>query len=283
MHSKPKIFWIDAVGCNGCSHSFFNYEEFDNFLNDFEIIYHPLLYFDNFNEDFDILIIEGAIKKNFIRNGKDLISLIKRLILKAKIVISLGTCSSYGGIFGEGIIFNKDKKGMFYKCKDKIINIPGCPPHPNWLSYILYMIKENKKILLDEFNRPKEIYAFTSHAGCSRNEYFEWKIDSKNFGEKEGCLFYIQGCQGPFTHSSCNRDLWNGVNSKTRAGTPCFGCTESTFPKNNLFKTETFMGMPANIPLGVSKRAYFTLTGIAKSLTNERLNKKLFEYEDENK
>ncbi len=24
---------------------------------------------------------------------------------------------------------------------------------------------------------------------CVRNEYFEWKIDTKNFGEKEGCLF----------------------------------------------------------------------------------------------
>jgi len=36
-------------------------------------------------------------------------------------------------------------------------------------------------------------YTFTSHARCIRNEYFEWKIDSKNFGEKEGCLFYIQG------------------------------------------------------------------------------------------
>ncbi|MEO1959178.1 MAG: hypothetical protein ABGX23_06460 [Nautiliaceae bacterium] len=32
-------------------------------------------------------------------------------------------------------------------------------------------------------------------------------------------------------HSSCNKILWNEVNSKTRAGTPCFGCTGPTFPK----------------------------------------------------
>jgi len=37
------------------------------------------------------------------------------------------------------------------------------------------------------------------------------------------------------------------------------------------------MGIPANIPLGVSKRAYLTLAGIAKSLKNERLEGKLID------
>ncbi len=181
-------------------------------------------------------------------------------------------------------MFNKQDKGKFYKCRDKIINLPGCPPHPEWIVYILNMLSENKNIPLDELNRPKEIFSYTSHMGCSRNEYFEWKIDAEDFGMKEGCLFYIQGCQGPFTHSSCNKTLWNEVNSKPRAGTPCFGCTESSFPKKNLFATDTFMGIPANIPLGVSKRAYLTLSGIAKSLKNDRLSKKLIEYncEDNN-
>ena len=62
---------------------------------------------------------------------------------------------------------------------------------------------------------------------------------------------------------------------------PCFGCTEKTFPKVGLFETETFMGVPANVPLGVTKRGYLTLAGIAKSLKNERLEKKLFRYENE--
>jgi hydrogenase small subunit len=186
-------------------------------------------------------------------------------------------------MFGKGLMFNKDKEGKFYKCKDKIINIPGCPAHYEWLVYVLDMIYENKKILLDELNRPKEIFSFTSHSGCSRNEYFEWKIDAEDFGKKEGCLFYEQGCQGPFTHSNCNRILWNEINTKPRAGTPCFGCTENNFPKIGLFETETFMGIPANIPLGVSKRAYLTLSGIAKSLKNERLSKKLWECDENNK
>jgi len=275
MHSKLKIIWIDAVGCNGCSHSFFNFS-LDLFFDEFSLLYHPILDTDEFEvKECDILIIEGALRDNFVRLGFELNSLITELFCKSKKVIALGTCAVFGGIFGEGVLFNKEKKGKFYKYKEKVINIPGCPIHPEWLAYVLNMLKENKEIRLDEFNRPIEIFAFTSHSGCSRNEYFEWKIDAEHFGVKEGCLFYIQGCQGPFTHSNCNRVLWNEVNSKTRAGTPCFGCTEPNFPKEELFKTETFMGIPANIPLGVSKRAYLTLSGIAKSLNNERLNKKI--------
>ncbi len=281
MHSKPKLIWIDAVGCNGCSHSFLNYTELEEILKKYELLYHPLIDTEEFKiRDCDVLIVEGALKSNFTRLGYELQNLITSLFSSAKKVIALGTCAVYGGIFGEGLVFNKTSKGKFYKCKDKVINIPGCPAHPEWLAYVLNMIFEDRKIKLDSENRPVEIFSYTSHMGCIRNEYFEWKIDAESFGTKEGCLYYFQGCQGPFTHSSCNKILWNEVNSKPRAGTPCFGCTESTFPKKNLFKTETFMGIPANIPLGVSKRAYLTLAGVAKSLKNERLSKRLIEYGD---
>jgi len=279
MPSKPKVIWIDAVSCNGCSHSFLNLSYADVLLEKIDLLYHPLLDTPPFEmTDCDILIIEGAIK-NIKKFDTDLISLIEGLFIRANKVIALGSCASFGGMFGEGLIFNKQNYGKFYTCKNKVINLPGCPTHPEWLGYVLEMLINKRKIILDEENRPKEIYSFTSHSGCVRNEYFEWKIDSEDFGVKEGCLFYNQGCQGPFTHSSCNKILWNEISSKPRAGTPCFGCTERTFPKNNLFKTDTMMGIPAKIPLGVSKRAYLTLAGVAKSLKNERLEKRLFEYE----
>ncbi|NPA81553.1 MAG: hydrogenase, partial [Epsilonproteobacteria bacterium] len=43
---------------------------------------------------------------------------------------------------------------------------------------------------------------------------------------------------------------------------------------------KTYMGIPANLPLGVSKRAYLTLTGIAKSFKIDRLNRNIFEDEE---
>jgi len=279
MRSRLKVLWIDANTCYGCSHSFLNYREFSSLFKKVDFLYQPVFYSDDFKiQKSDLLIVEGALKSNFPRLGFALNELVSKLFFKAKKVLALGTCAVYGGIYGEGVVFNKDQKGRFFKCKDKVINLPGCPPHPDWIAYVINMVAENKKIELDEFNRPKDIFSYTSHMGCTRNEYFEWKIDSQDFGTKEGCLFYLQGCQGPFTHSSCNKVLWNEINSKPRAGTPCFGCTEPSFPKNGLFVTDTFMGIPANIPLGVSKRAYLTISGIAKSLTNDRLNKKLIDY-----
>jgi len=275
---KTKILWIDAIGCNGCSHSFFNLSYIKPLLTKIELLYHPLLQSKDFKpQQSDILIIEGAIKKDFLKFNQNLIDILNTLINTTNKIIALGTCSSFGGMFGQGIMFNKNKQGLFHNYKDKIINIPGCPIHPEWLGYVLDSLIHNKKIELDDKNRPKEIYSYTSHSGCIRNEYFEWKIDIKEFGYKEGCLFYNKGCQGPFTHSNCNKILWNECNSKPRAGIPCFGCTEETFPKQNLFFTETMMGIPSNIPLGVSKRSYLTLAGIAKSLKNERLEKRLLD------
>ena len=279
MRSKLRVIWIDAVTCYGCTHSFLNYKEIASLFDKVDFHYHHMFVSDELKIDTsDLLIIEGALKKNYSRMGYSLNELISKLFFKAKKVLALGTCAVYGGIYGEGLMYYKHEKGRYHKCRDKIINIPGCPPHPDWIAFVMDMIAENKEIILDEFNRPKEIFTYTSHSGCTRNEYFEWKVDAEEFGTKEGCLFYFQGCQGPFTHSSCNKVLWNEVNSKPRAGTPCFGCTEAGFPKEKLFQTDTFMGIPANIPLGVSKRAYLTISGIAKSLTNERLSEKLIDY-----
>ncbi|MEF3191590.1 MAG: hypothetical protein K6347_03425 [Campylobacterales bacterium] len=73
------------------------------------------------------------------------------------------------------------------------------------------------------------------------------------------------------TLGGCNATLWNGINSKTRAGVPCFGCMAYDFPRHGLFETKKYMGLPDEMPLGVSKRAYFTMAGVAKSFRHERL------------
>ncbi|MGK0255737.1 MAG: Ni,Fe-hydrogenase I small subunit, partial [Arcobacteraceae bacterium] len=140
-----------------------------------------------------------------------------------------------------------------------------------------YAIKNKIDLKLDEYLRPKEYFAYTIHNGCTRNEYFEYKVDDHNFGKKEGCMFYDHGCQAPFTHGSCNKILWNEVNSKTRAGQPCMGCTEPDFPKSNLYETKKNMGIPAQLPLGVDKRTYLTLAGITKAFTINRLEKDIFD------
>jgi len=89
-------------------------------------------------------------------------------------------------------------------------------------------------------------------------------------------MFYDHGCHAPYTKGSCNKILWNEVSSKTRVGTPCFGCTEFDFPSFNFFKTTKYMGIPAKLPLGVNKRAYLTHTGVMKAFKISRLEEDLY-------
>jgi len=114
--------------------------------------------------------------------------------------------------------------------------------------------------------KPSNSYTQT---GCTRNVHFAYKASTAKFGQRKGCLFYDLGCRGPMTHSSCNRILWNRVSSKTRAGMPCLGCTEPEFPffdlkPGTVFKTQTVMGVPKELPPGVNKKDYALLTMIAK-------------------
>jgi hydrogenase small subunit len=288
---KVKLLWLSGIACNGNAHSFLNYPYLSQFMDRFEFIYHPIIeskytLIDIINQDLDcdILLIEGAISIEYQKDSTSIYDIIKKYSKNAKKIITVGTCASFGGIFREsgyfeatGLHFDRDKEiDDFQDIKSKTISISGCPIHPEILANTLYSIQKEIQIKLDNLLRPKEFYSYTVHNGCTRNEYFEYKIDNHNFGEREGCMFYEHGCQAPYTHGSCNKILWNEVNSKTRVGLSCMGCSEPTFPKKNLFTTKKNMGIPQELPLGVAKRVYLTLAGVTKAFKIKRLEERLF-------
>ncbi len=302
------LLWLQGLTCNGNTQSLLNAEDpsFYDLLEKVELLYHPSISYDvdilkvindikNNKIPLTFLVVEGAITsdKRFCRLGDYSISeVINLLKLKADYIIAVGNCASFGNIpslFDKnpdvtGLQFRfTEKEGLLHpEFKSKkgypVINITGCPVHPSWFVLTVLNLFYDRPVILDDFNRPKELYMYLTHDGCTRNEYFEWKEEMEEFGHKEGCLFYNQGCRGPLTHSSCNRILWNSRSSKTRAGMPCLGCTEFDFPlRENYFETKKNMGIPEDIPLGISKRAYITITGVAKTLKNDRVSKKLEE------
>lgn len=294
-NNKPTIVWFCAITCNGNTHSLLssNSNRFEQFLDSFELIFHPSLVVDktledilNSKEKIDFLLVEGAISSNekfFTISNDTTLNHLNNLASKSKYIISVGSCASYGGVHAKfeesskiaGVLDFLDEK-IKANLSHEIVNLTGCPVHPEWILQTLFTLKTFSKIALDEQNRPKELYSNLAHHGCTRNEYFEWKVEG-DFGQKEGCLFYNQGCRGPMTHSSCNKILWNEVSSKTRVGMPCIGCTEFDFPKDDMLETKKHMGIPFEVPTGISKRAYFTISGVAKSFTIDRLHKKLMD------
>ncbi|WP_457638826.1 NADH-quinone oxidoreductase subunit B family protein [Persephonella sp.] len=302
------LLWIQGLSCNGNTQSLLNAEAptFYELFSKIKLLFHPSISYrqklstiikklEKGEEQLDFLVIEGAVSsdRKFHRTGRyTSADILKILAPKANYIIAVGNCASFGNIpalfEGSSDIYGvqfkfKEKKGFLppdFKTKSgyPVINISGCPVHPAWFTQTVTALLEGREIKLDSFNRPKELFMYLTHDGCIRNEYFEWKVESEEFGHKEGCLFYNLGCRGPMTHAPCNKILWNRTSSKTRAGMPCLGCTEFDFPlRENYFETKKNMGIPEEVPLGVSKRTYITITGVAKTLKNERVSKKLEE------
>ncbi len=290
---KPRLLWLQGVTCNGNSHAFLNLPSLPALLERFELLYHPVLPSVRTLEEIvrcedacDVLVFEGAFDPLLERAGMPVTRLLAHYGRTAAHIVTAGSCASYGGIFklsaperNSGVAFDGENPGGPLEAAEraKVVALPGCPVHPEWLGYTLTMLSEGRSVAVDALARPRELYSHLAHHGCTRNEYFEWKVDAKGFGLREGCLYYEQGCRGPMTRASCNRTLWNDVSSKTRIGTPCFGCTEPDFPRSDFFRTKTNMSIPADVPLGVPKRTYLTVAGVAKSFHIKRLESRLID------
>jgi uptake hydrogenase small subunit len=242
----------------------------------------------------DILVYEGSIVRGPKGTGtmnyfcdRPMQDWVRELAAVAGYVVAIGDCATWGGIpavppnpsESTGMQFHKKDKGGFlganYKSKGglPVINIPGCPAHPDWITQILVAISTGriKDVLIDEYHRPKTFFTDFVQTGCPNTISFAQKVDG-GFGRRGGCLFYEVGCRGPMTRASCNRILWNRHSSKTRANHPCLGCTEPGFPhhdlvKGSVFKSLKYLGfLPQDVPAGTSKLAYYTRAGFEKVL-----------------
>jgi len=303
------LLWLQGGACSGNTMSFLNAEEPSacDLVTDFgiNIIWHPSLGMElgeNLQKllrdcvsgtlPLDILVFEGTVINAPSGTGewnrfagRPMKAWLKELAAVAHYVVAVGDCATWGGIpatapnptDSAGLQFLKKARGgalggnFVAKSGLPVINIPGCPAHPDWISQILVAVATGRvhDIKLDDLQRPRTFFATFTQTGCTRNMHFAWKVSATEFGQRKGCLFYDLGCRGPMTHAPCNRILWNRQSSKTRAGMPCLGCTEPEFPffdlaPGTVFKTQTVMGLPKELPGGVDKAGYIKVTAAAK-------------------
>ncbi|WP_373079528.1 hypothetical protein [Zhongshania sp.] len=303
------LLWLQGGACSGNTMSFLNAEEPSvcDLVTDFgiNILWHPSLG-EELGEavvnklhacisgelPLDIFVFEGTVINGPDGSGswnrfagRPVKDWVNDLADIADYVVAVGDCASWGGIpatapnptDSEGLQFLKKAHGgalgTDFKSKAglPVINIPGCPAHPDWISQILVAIATGRasEIALDDLQRPKTFFTSFTQTGCTRNMHFSYKVAATEFGQRKGCLFYDLGCRGPMTHSPCNRILWNRQASKTRVGMPCLGCTEPEFPffdlaPGTVFKSQTVMGFPKDLPAGIDKIGYMKLTAAAK-------------------
>jgi hydrogenase small subunit len=161
---------------------------------------------------------------------------VTELAQDALAVIAMGTCAAFGGIPAAAPNPTKaqpvkkvfEAKGI----KKPLVNIPGCPPHPDWfVGTVASIIMKGLPTAddLDDLLRPKAFYGKLIHENCPRRAYFDEGKFAKKFGD-EGCLYEL-GCKGPITYADCPLRKWNsGTNWVIGAGAPCNGCTQPEFP-----------------------------------------------------
>ncbi|MEI7832677.1 MAG: twin-arginine translocation signal domain-containing protein [bacterium] len=240
----PSVLWLTGAGCSGCSVSFLNristdapHTAGDVLIESINLAYHPTLMSATGNQAVDvlqkvykegnyILVIEGGVPTAFdgksciawTYNGEQVtfkdavISLAKR----ASNVVCIGTCASFGGVTAAppnptGV------KGVPAVIGTETVNIPGCPPHPDWTVWAIVQLLLNKPITKDVNGRPMEIYGITVHRQCPRRG-------------TDICLEDL-GCKGKRTYANCPKIGWNNkVSWCIDANAPCQGCTDPTYP-----------------------------------------------------
>ena len=261
------VVWLQGAGCTGCSVSVLNAvsPRIQNLLLDelvpghqLNLIFHATVMAGQGEPVIEVLkdaeknrkggyvlVVEGAIPTaedgaygsigEIYGKHVTIEQSVADLGKNAMLVIALGTCAAFGGIpaakpnptlcKGVKTIFNE--KGI----DTLVVNVPGCPPHPDWFTGTISVIMFSGvgALELDQLARPTFIYGKLIHENCPRRADF----DKGKFAEKlgdAGCLYKL-GCKGHYTYADCPLRQWNnGVNWCVKAGSPCLACVEPEFP-----------------------------------------------------
>jgi hydrogenase small subunit len=262
------VIWLQGGACSGCSVSVLNLvsPSVKNVLIDellpgkhISLRYHPTVMagsgelaldiLDSTGRDHPgnyVLVVEGAISTKddgvYCVLGEDggreqpLVERVESLARDALAAVALGTCATFGGIPAappnpSGCISLQalfDIRGI----DTPLINVPGCPPHPDWFAGTLVQLMLRglpSSEDLDVHRRPLLFFGGLVHEQCPRRADFDEGKFAKRLGDP-GCLYEL-GCKGPITHADCSIRLWNhGTSWCIGAGSPCHGCVEPGFP-----------------------------------------------------
>ncbi len=278
-----------------------------------DILWHPAISLETGRQVTDILkkIVDGQTKLDIFclegavingpngtgrfhmlsdGSGRAMMDLITQMSQIADYVVGVGSCAGFGGVTSAGdnhveacgLCFDGEQNGgllgssFVSKSGLPVINIPGCPIHPDWVTETLLQIAAGQMSIdvLDHFNRPHSISGNLVHHGCERNEYYEYKASAEKLSEL-GCMMENLGCKGTQAAGDCNKRVWNGFGSCISGGFPCIACTEPGFeePGHPFVETPKIAGIPVGLPADMPKAWFVALASLSKAATPRRLRK----------
>ncbi len=308
------ILWLQSGGCGGCSMSVLNAESPDLFsslkFNGINLLWHPsfseasmeeflelLSGIENGDIRLDALCLEGSVMRGpngtgrfhmLSGSGRPMSEVLQSLSRRAQYTVAIGSCAAFGGITMSG---NNPGEacGLQYEGKLRggllgahwqspadfpVINIAGCPTHPNWVIETLSQLAmgELSHADLDDLQRPRNYTDHLVHHGCTRNEYYEFKASAEQPSDL-GCMMEHMGCLGTQARADCNTRLWNGEGSCIRGGYACINCTAPEFeePGHSFTETPKLAGIPVGLPTDMPKAWFVALASLSKAATPARL------------
>ncbi len=268
--ARPPVLWLQGQGCTGCSVTLLNTVNpsiADVLLKIISLEFHPTVMAGEgegainhmnavaaANKGKFFIVVEGAVpveaKGRYCVIGEaqhkeiTMVDALKDLAPNAAAVLAVGTCAAFGGIpAAKGSATGAMSVSAFLKknnIKTPVVNISGCPPHPDWIvgtiAVALQLVKEKGLEaglgevvkLLDKEGRPVPFYGESTHEGCPHLKDYDAGKMCPTFTQKSGCRYDL-GCKGPSANCDSFKRKWNGVNWCVDNAT-CIGCTESDFP-----------------------------------------------------
>lgn len=196
-----------------------------------------------------LLVVEGAIPNGpngsgryFTLGDEPLKAVFSRAAANADAIVAVGTCAAFGGISaaarsvtdarGVGYTGSSRFKGILGELgmKKDVVNVPGCPAHPDWLLLTLADLVTGAPVATDDYRRPAAFFdPEPIHTTCPRRGFYD--VGRRDGGFAEGHCLYDRGCKGPVAYADCPTRRWNGGgNMCTQAGGPCIACAEPGFP-----------------------------------------------------
>lgn len=308
------ILWLQSAGCGGCTMSLLCAEAPNvmDLLEGagLSFLWHPALSeasghevrsilqdIENQTLPLDILCVEGSILRGpngtgrfqmLSGTGRSMLDWLTSLAPLARHVVAVGTCATYGGVTsaGEnpadavGVQYDGAELGSAldatFRSKSglPVINIAGCPTHPDWVTETLMLLAQDAltEDRLDGYGRPRFYADHLVHHACPKNEFYEYKASATELSEM-GCMMEHLGCVGTQAVGDCNIRTWNGEGSCTRAGYPCINCTAPEFeePGHGFTETLKFAGIPVGLPTDMPKAWFMALASLSKAATPARI------------
>lgn len=256
---RPRMIWLQGAGCDGCAVSFLNSvaeATADQVLTGVaDVRFQSNLMAaagDLAVSAADaaaatpgyVLVVEGAVPVGaagrycVLWPGMTMHDAVVQYAANAGFIVAIGACATFGGMSG-GAPDPTGARGVgeVLGGGDRLVNLPGCPCHPDWLVGTLgYLIAHGHLPPLDAHRRPLAYFGRRVHDTCfKRREYCGVGVLAPELGE-DGCMELL-GCKGKHTSADCAIRQWNspaagrsGVNWCVGSRSPCLGCVEPGFP-----------------------------------------------------